>query len=102
MSGAANLAGDAKAESFMKALEAEEIDAKTCRTIDEARRGLGARIGEVHNGRRLHAVLGDKPPIAFQAQVWQIQARELNPPTPMSRKWPYLRQGAQSGAVNAI
>ena len=79
MSRPANPYDNAKAESFMKTLKAEEVNAKAYQTIDEARRDIGAFIEEVYNGRRLHSALGYKPPIEFEAEVRQTRSANYSP-----------------------
>ncbi len=68
MSRAANPYDNAKAESFMKTLKAEEVNAKTYATLEDARRQIGAFIETVYNADRLHSALGYKPPAEFEAE----------------------------------
>jgi transposase InsO family protein len=58
MSRPANPYDNAKAESFMKTLKTEEVDAKTYLDLDDARRQIGAFIETVYNKKRLHSALG--------------------------------------------
>jgi transposase InsO family protein len=53
---------NAKAESFMKTLKTEEVEAKTYPDLDDARRQIGAFIETIYNKKRLHSALGYKPP----------------------------------------
>ena len=66
---------NAKAESFMKTLKAEEVNAKTYATIEDARSQIGDFIETVYNADRLHSALGYRPPIEFEADL----ARSRNP-----------------------
>ena len=69
MSRPANPYDNAKAESFMKTLKAEEVNGKAYANLDEARRQIGAFIETVYNARRLHSALGYKPPAEFEAEL---------------------------------
>jgi len=69
MSRVANPYDNAKAESFMKTLKAEEVNAKTYATIEDARAEIGAFIETVYNAERLHSALGYKPPVEFEADL---------------------------------
>jgi putative transposase len=69
MSRPANPYDNAKAESFMKTLKCEEVNAKTYVDLEDARRQIGAFIEEVYNAKRLHSALGYKPPVEFEAQL---------------------------------
>jgi transposase InsO family protein len=75
MSRPGNPYDNAKAESFMKTLKAEEVNGKAYANIDDARRQIGAFIETIYNRQRLHSALGYKPPVEFEA--------ELRPVTPM-------------------
>jgi len=68
MSRPGNPYDNAKAESFMKTLKAEEVHAKTYADLEDARTHIGAFIDEIYNADRLHSALGYKSPIAFEAQ----------------------------------
>lgn len=76
MSRPANPYDNAKAESFMKTLKAEEVNAKAYATLDHARRDIGTFIEEVYNTQRLHSALGYKPPVEFEAELDQITNRQ--------------------------
>jgi putative transposase len=69
MSRVANPYDNAKAESFMKTLKAEEVNAKTYAAIEDARTEIGAFIEAVYNVERLHSALGYKPPAEFEADL---------------------------------
>jgi putative transposase len=68
MSRPANPYDNAKAESFMKTLKHEEVNATTCADVDDARRQIGAFIETVYNEKRLHSALGYKPPTELEAE----------------------------------
>jgi transposase InsO family protein len=69
MSRVANPYDNAKAESFMKTLKAEEVNGKAYATLDQARRDIGQFIDTVYNTERLHSALGYKPPVEFEAEL---------------------------------
>ncbi len=74
MSRAGNPYDNAKAESFMKTLKHEEVNARTYADIDDARRQIGAFIETVYNQKRLHSALGYKPPTEFEAELGRDRA----------------------------
>jgi putative transposase len=67
MSRAGNPYDNAKAESFMKTLKAEEVDGTLYRNLKEARQCIGTFIDEIYNKQRLHSALGYRPPVEFEA-----------------------------------
>jgi putative transposase len=69
MSRVGNPYDNAKAESFMKTLKTEEIDARDYRNIDDARPHIGAFIEQTYNRQRLHSALGYRPPVEFEANL---------------------------------
>jgi len=69
MSRVGNPYDNAKAESFMKTLKTEEVEAKTYVDLDDARRQIGDFIDTVYNAKRLHSALGYKPPVEFEAEL---------------------------------
>jgi transposase InsO family protein len=76
MSRVANPYDNAKAESFMKTLKAEEVNGKAYATLDQARRDIGAFIETVYNTQRLHSALGYKPPAEFEADLSRSPNRQ--------------------------
>lgn len=69
MSRVANPYDNAKAESFMKTLKAEEVNGKAYTNLDHARRDIARFIDTVYNTQRLHSALGYKPPDEFEAEL---------------------------------
>jgi transposase InsO family protein len=69
MSRVANPYDNAKAESFMKTLKAEEVNGKAYATLEQARRDIARFIETVYNTQRLHSALGYKPPVEFEAEL---------------------------------
>ena len=57
---------NAKAESFMKTLKAEEVDGRAYADLDEARGSIGRFLMEIYNADRLHSALGYKSPVDFE------------------------------------
>jgi putative transposase len=68
MSRTGNPYDNAKAESFMKTLKAEEVYLHRYRDQEEARASIQSFIEEVYNRKRLHSALGYLPPEAFEQQ----------------------------------
>jgi putative transposase len=84
MSRVANPYDNAKAESFMKTLKAEEVNGKAYATLDEARRDIGRFIDTVYNSQRLHSALGYKPPAEFEAQLRHLHQPQICATTAVS------------------
>ena len=57
---------NAMAESFMKTLKAEEVNATAYKDIHHARSAIGAFIEEVYNRHRLHSALDYRSPMEFE------------------------------------
>ena len=69
MSRIGNPYDNAKAESFMKTLKQEEVDASAYRDIHQARRDIGGFIEDIYNRQRLHSALDYRPPVEFEASL---------------------------------
>ena len=78
MSRPANPYDLAKAESFMKTLKTEEVNAAIYRDRDDAEQRIGAFIETVYNANRLHSALGYKPPEQFEAELSSTDRRPVN------------------------
>jgi transposase InsO family protein len=72
MSRSGNPYDNARAESFLKTLKAEEVHLHRYRDLEQARASIGCFIEEVYNRKRLHSALGYVAPAAFEQQ----QAKE--------------------------
>mgnify|MGYP001602416271 CR=1 FL=1 len=57
---------NAMAESFMKTLKAEEVDAAQYRDLADARSAIASFIDHVYNRQRLHSALNYRPPEEFE------------------------------------
>jgi transposase InsO family protein len=68
MSRKANPWDNAKAESFMRTLTAEEVDGRRYRNLEEARLSIAVFIEERYNLSRLHSALGYRSPAEFEQQ----------------------------------
>lgn len=75
MSRPGNPFDNAKAESFMKTLKAEEINGKAFVDLDDARHRINSFIAEVYNKERLHSALGYQSPLEFEAAFAQNKPR---------------------------
>lgn len=67
MSSPGNPFDNAKAESFMKTLKAEELNARSFRHIEDARTCIADFIDNIYNTQRLHSALGYRTPLEFEA-----------------------------------
>jgi len=75
MSRVGNPYDNAKAESFMKTLKADEVDGRLYRDRREAESCIGTFIEQVYNKQRLHSALGYRPPSEFE--VWHRASLRL-------------------------
>lgn len=73
MSAPGNPYHNAKAESFMKTLKKEEINASAYASIHEARANIATFLETTYNRQRLHSALGYKPPTEFEAEFSNAQ-----------------------------
>ena len=71
MSRPGNPFDNAKAESFMKTLKTEEVNARSFKTIDDARTRIDDFIANIYNTERLHSSLGYRSPLEFEAAFAQ-------------------------------
>jgi putative transposase len=67
MSRPGNPFDNAKAESFMKTLKTEELNARSFKSIGEARSRIDDFIANIYNTERLHSALGYRSPLEFEA-----------------------------------
>lgn len=74
MSSPGNPYENAKAESFMKTLKTEELNARSFITIEDARACIEVFIDDVYNTQRLHSALGYRTPLEFEAAFAQNEA----------------------------
>jgi putative transposase len=58
---------NAMAESFMKTLKQEEVDASDYRDQDHARQAISVFLETIYNRNRLHSALDYKPPVEYEA-----------------------------------
>ena len=84
MSRPGNPYDNAKAESCMKTLKAEEADGTAYADLEDARARIGAFIEDVYTADRLHSVLGYKSPVALEAAIRNTADRNQQPLTALS------------------
>ncbi len=60
---------NAMAESFMKTLKHEEVDASAYRDLEHARAAIGEFIEGVYNRQRLHSALAYLSPVEYEADL---------------------------------
>jgi len=65
---------NAMAESFMKTLKWEEVDASEYDDLNHARSAIGLFIEDVYNRQRLHSALAYQSPMEFEVQQLQPTA----------------------------
>jgi putative transposase len=66
MSRTGNPYDNARAESFLKTLKAEEVYLRQYRDLEDARECIGHFIDDVYNCKRLHSALGYVAPAVFE------------------------------------
>ena len=71
MSRPGNPYDNAKAESFMKTLKYEELNARSFKTISDARARIDDFIANIYNSERLHSALGYRSPLEFETAFTQ-------------------------------
>lgn len=71
MSRPGNPFDNAMAESFMKTLKTEEINARSFKTIGDARLRIDDFIANIYNAERLHSALGYRSPLEFETAFAQ-------------------------------
>lgn len=69
MSRVGNPYDNAKAESFMRTLKKEEVDAGAYRDAAEARARIGNFIDAIYNRQRLHSALDYRPPVEYEQSL---------------------------------
>ena len=69
---------NAMAESFIKTLKQEEVDASIYRDLDHARSNIGTFIEDVYNRQRLHSALDYLSPLEFGTRS-SLQAAAQQP-----------------------
>ena len=61
---------NAMAESFMKTLKQEEVDASAYRNLAHARLAIGTFLEQVYNRQRLHSALNYRSPEEYERLPW--------------------------------
>jgi putative transposase len=84
MSRPGNPYDNAKAESFMKTLKAEEVDGRAYANLDDGRANIEPFIENVYNADRLHSALGYKWPVAFEAEFRKAEIANQTRTTALS------------------
>jgi putative transposase len=80
MSRVGNPYDNAKAESFMKTLKHEEVDASAYRDVVDARTQIGSFIEEIYNRQRLHSALDYRPPAEYEEILPRLKVA-ISPPS---------------------
>ena len=70
---------NAMAESFMKTLKTEEVDARPYRDLAHAKADIGCFIETVYNRQRLHSALGYRSPEEFETDPTSCGPRSRGP-----------------------
>jgi transposase InsO family protein len=78
---------NAMAESFMKTLKQEEVDASAYRDLNYARSAIGTFIESVYNHQRLHSALDYLSPVEFEARP-DARAAAQQPAHPLTTNCP--------------
>jgi transposase InsO family protein len=73
MSRVGNPYDNAKAESFMKTLKAEEVNASAYRDLADAQTRIGTFIQEVYNRQRLHSALDYTSPEEYEEKLPRLR-----------------------------
>lgn len=84
MSRKGNPYDNAKAESFMKTLKAEEVHLNEYETLNDARCHIEYFIDAVYNHKRLHSALGYLPPVEFEDRYLTQNLSTLTQPKTVS------------------
>lgn len=63
---------NAMAESFMRTLKHEEVDASAYRDLAQAKASIESFIEQVYNRQRLHSALDYRPPAVFEEQHYTV------------------------------
>jgi len=84
MSRPGNPYDNAKAESFIKTLKAEEVNGQIYDDLPDARSRIGTFIETVYNADRLHSALGYASPIAFDETFRKTENRNRETVTALS------------------
>jgi len=77
MSRPANPYDNAFAESFMKTLKTEEVDASRYRSFEQAQQSIGRFIEGFYNIQRLHSSLGYCSPAEFETAIGNKAANKM-------------------------
>jgi len=76
MSRVGNPYDNAKAESFMKTLKAEEVNGRDYRNFDQVRESIGDFLENVYNRWRLHSALGYQSPAEFEEGICHSSGKD--------------------------
>lgn len=77
MSRRGNPYDNAQAESFMKTLKQEEVYVSDYESLTEARASIERFLEAVYNRKRLHSVLGYRPPVEFEDHLLYLTTPTL-------------------------